>query len=61
MINKQINPKQNNSRGVKIVALCYTMVKIPCAEQGDKRTQLWNKGQGQTERGGHYKTRTKNK
>jgi hypothetical protein len=37
------------------------MVKIPCAEQGDKRTQLWNKGQGQTERGGDYETRTKNK
>jgi hypothetical protein len=34
------------------------MVKIPCAEQGDKGTQLWHTQQGQTERGGDYKTRT---
>lgn len=45
MFNRQINPKQNNTRGVKIVAQCYSIVKIPCAEQGD----------------GDYKTRTKNK
>jgi hypothetical protein len=60
-INKWINPKEDNRRGVKITAQCYTMVKIPCAEQGDKRTQMWNKGQGQTKRGVDYNTRTKNK
>jgi hypothetical protein len=27
------------------------MVKIPHAEWGDTRTQLWRKGQGETERG----------
>lgn len=28
----------------------YSMVKIPYAEWGDTRTQLWRRGQGQTER-----------
>jgi hypothetical protein len=27
------------------------MVKIPCAEPGDTRTEWWGKGQEQTEKG----------
>jgi hypothetical protein len=27
------------------------VVEIPSAQRGDARTQLWSKGQGQTERG----------
>jgi hypothetical protein len=46
MTNKKINPKQKNKKKKKIIAQCYSMVKIPCAEEGDKRTQLWNKGHG---------------
>jgi hypothetical protein len=29
----------------------YYMVKIPCVEPGDTRTQLWRKEQGQSKRG----------
>jgi hypothetical protein len=40
------NPIQNNRRG-KVIAQSYYTVKIPRAELGDTRTQLWSKEQGQ--------------
>jgi len=39
------NPRQNR-RG-KVIAQKYYMVKIPRAEPGDTRTQLWSKEHGQ--------------
>jgi hypothetical protein len=32
--NKQINPKQNKRRGVKVAGLGYSMVVLPRAERG---------------------------
>jgi hypothetical protein len=50
MINKQINPEQNN-RSEESCSPALLAVKIPHAEPGDSRTHLWSKGQGQTKRG----------
>jgi hypothetical protein len=49
MINKQINPKQNNGREEGHSPALFA-VKILHTEPGDTRTKLWSKGQGQTER-----------
>jgi len=47
LINKL---KIQNNRREKVLVQLYSMVKIPCAELGDTRTQLRDKGQGQSER-----------
>jgi len=37
------------------------MIKIPCTEPADTRTELWSKGQGEGTEEGYQNTRTKNK
>jgi hypothetical protein len=45
--------------GMKAVAQRYSVVKIPCAERGDTRTQLLSKRQGLTKREMRLEDQTK--
>jgi len=58
MINKQINPKQNNRREEGHSPALFA-VKILRTYPGGTRTQLWSKGQEQTERGRRLKDQNK--